>query len=241
MNPKKLVLDLYFYVGVLIFAFGKSFDSNFLDFYLYFNIFGLLLVSFYLISDDKNKFNFRGMMFLGLVFYLFGNLIFINDFNLYLFNLSDIFFIIQIVTKQISIIYLRFPVKNFDILKNIILFNLFVLLTSIFTSKLTDNSVLDLFYFIESLFSMLIILYFNFFNNYSYIFENLKNIELFYLAQVFWLIGDIFYSDLNLNNNYTLGDTSDLIYFIGLYFFIKSLSQFNLNLNLNLNIVKRFI
>ena len=239
MYLKRNVLDLYFYFGVIIFTLGKTFNSYFLDFYLYFNIFGLFILILSLLDSRVVKLNFSYLMISGLLLYLLGNLIFISDIELWIIKLSDLFFIFQIIIKQVSfsIIYHNLSINR--LLRSILTFNLFVLLLSVILSKFSSIGVIDLFYFLESLISMIAIVYFNFCFNNIYLNSDFIDVDFLFIGQVLWLVGDLFYSDFNLKNMYILGDISDLVYFAGFYFFVKSINS--LGLRPNFNIVKRFI
>jgi len=235
---KRYLLDLYFYLGVVIFTLGKIFHQIFLDFYIYSNVIGLILLVYYLCLTNKlGKFSRASLILFSFILYLVGNLVFIQDISFQYIKLSDLFFFLQILIKQNSLIEnFKLPItynasNKFHIF---LMLNISIIILCLSLSKLVDNNLIDLFYFVESFVSLLGIFYLRYF---EFKLISKFNLEFFFIGQLFWVIGDLIYSDFRLYNFYILGDYSDLVFFIGFYFFLKSLTT---NLRF-LNVVKNHI
>ncbi len=235
MILKKVHLDLYFYIGLLIFILGKVINPFFLDFYIFINIFGLfLLINLFINNSMRFRFSNIGLLVLGYILYLIGNLIFISDISLDSFYLSDLFFLFQILLKQCFLIKTNFKYNFLEIIKSLVSFNSLILVFSVIALNYFDYSLIDLYYFFESLLVLIILVYINIINR--NFFQNFREIDLdyFFYGQLLWLVGDISYSESNLLNTYMIGDFTDLFFFVGFYFFIKSFRFYNFQFNLNL-------
>lgn len=244
MTVRKHLIDIYFYLGLLFFCLGKVIDTSFLDFYIYFNLVGLIIASYFLLSS---LIYFRNIVFfifyLGLIFFTIGNFVYISDKDLGGIFLSDLFFVFQILLKQFLIMKLLNIDNMLNGLKVIFLLDLLVLSISLYFSNYLNVYVLDLFYLVESFISLITLFYLSFFyqsslQEISY-YEKGFEIEYLLLGQFFFLIGDLFYSDLNFSNLYVLGDYSDLFFFIGFSLFLKSINTFSTSNAYNL--VKSYI
>jgi len=233
----RYLIEIYLYLGLGLFILGKIFSSIFLDIYVLINILGVILILYQFLSF---KISFRltslGFALLGFIFYLLGNIIYIFDINLGYLNMSDIFFIFQILLKQYFVVKSYYPVGILESIKTIISINLLTVIVSILLGDYVGVYFLDLFYFLESLISMILLMFLNFYIIQASVNFSEFDLDLFILGQLFWLLGDILYSDFHLLNFDSFLDPSDIFFFIGFYFFIKSFNR--LNFLYNLNIVK---
>ncbi len=215
------------------------FDGFFLNFYIYFNIIGLLVILYkFLIENRHLKIGSLGILLIGFIFYLFGNLIFISDIRFNHFNLSDLFFIIQVFSKQYFMFNSTAHLFNKDYFLNLLKFNFLVLIISLLLLKFFNYNFIDILYFTESLGSMIFLLYVNFVNTNLFNLFGKLDLDYFFIGQICWLVGDIVYSEVISANTYLIGDYSDFFFFVGFYFFLKSF--YYINPQFNFNIVKTY-
>jgi len=234
---RNYLLDLYFFLGLVLFTLSRVYDSFFVQIYFFVNFIGLILIVFHLVNlNFKMRISSIGLVLIGLIFYSFGNLLFLSDIDLGFLNLSDIFFLAQVFLKQLFIIRSQnfFPEER--VLKLVTLLNIFVLIISLIFYKLSYGYFIDLFYFTESLVSMVFLVLLNFTQSKFFLDFAQVDLDYFFFGQVFWLTGDIVFSNIRLVSYTPFGDLSDIFFFIGFYFFTKSI--IDLHKSYNFNIVK---
>lgn len=235
-------INLYFALGVGLFSISKIIPNfTFLYFYLFYNLFGILFLIYMLIRcREDGKINSTSLLLIGFLFFLGGNITFLE--TLSLIDVTNILFIIQILIKQAFIFSIYYQdniyIKRETVLSVLILNCLIFIFCTTLNFNLNTN-FFDLFYVIESFISLTLIANLQL----NSIFNPDVVMEWFLLGQLIWLLGDLIYSDLNLINLYVVGDYADFIYFVGFYFFIKS---FNLKFNLkfkpsSLDVAKTYI
>jgi hypothetical protein len=214
-------INLYFALGVGLFSISKIIPNfTFLYFYLFYNLFGIFFLIFILCkSREFGIFNSINFLIVGFLFFLAGNITFLE--NLSLIDITNYLFIIQILIKQAFIFSNYFKDALYCRRETILSVLILNCLIYIFCSTVNLNfktNFFDLFYFVESLTSLALIanLHLNHNVNPDVV------MEWFLLGQLIWLLADLIYSDLNIINLYVVGDYADFIYFVGFYFFIKS-------------------
>lgn len=130
-----------------------------------------------------------------------------------LYFISTFLFVVQIIFKQIYIS------RNFQ---TVILINILVVVLSMFLSKIFVFDLIDTYFFVESLLSLLLL-----------VFSELVNVELtldyLVIGTLFWMLGDIVFLDSNILNIHFSGDRADFFYFIGLVIYFYSFNNLGHN------------
>lgn len=232
---KNYLLDIYLLLGLVLFTLGKIFDPLFTSFYIFINLLGLIILILQFVNLNlKLRVSSVGLVIISLSFYLIGNIIFIKDLDLGFLNLSDFFFIVQIVIKQYFLLKSQNILDLEQIKKYITTINLIVIFISFILSNLSFGHLLDLYYLTESFVSMVILIIFNLYLTKVFINFSLIDLDFFFIGQLFWLVGDIIYSNERLLSYNIFKDSSDIIFFIGFYFFVKSFSSYKYLFNYNI-------
>jgi len=238
MLKNYIYLNILFIFGLVVYLFSLNFHLELYDtFYLFFSIFGIVVPLLFIFSEykyrDLTERKFYQLLFLGftsfglanLGWYLF-DLLEINSMTNYL----NIFFIFQVITKQIffKYIYSKESVEYKNILwEKIISINIGILLVSIFATQFISlNSIyFDIYFILESILSVVFIIKCRNYEFFSHI-----DLKYFLTGTTLWLLGDLLFVGEVLFNSYFIGSYSDFIYFVGFYLMLASVVFKNFNL-----------
>lgn len=221
----------YFVIGVLLFVLSKIYGPLIFDlFYLYFVVFGFI-GSWYAFSKVGET---KKILVWGLVFFGIGNLIFgVNMywFNQYIDQIPNALFGLQVLTKQIYVFREVLGIRKYY-KRSLIFLNLGLVLISLYLkSNFTEYNFIDLYFLIESLVSMSILLVVNLVAVWDLRAEIIPGSSFLGLFQLSFLLGDMSFLE---NRIYFLGNSTDFWYFLGIVMLTYFISGLKNSLNLKI-------
>ena len=224
-------INLIFLSILSVYFFAQNFDSGlFNSFYLLFSLFCITCSLVLLFSDlgyreSKEREAYR-LLFIGLLSFGFGNLLwFLND-TYFQGNISvnfiNVFFLFQLLTKYSFFKFLRKDSGDSDIPTKLIhfsfLFVLLILFSEAYSISSFLTSIFNIFFIAESLITV-------YYVGLKLLNDDIKLIDFRYFiaGTIVWLLADVSYLiDIDLNK-YSMGNIVDFMYFLGFYLIISSI------------------
>jgi len=213
----------------LLFVLSKLFEPLIYDlFYIHFVLFGLWGSIFALSRVGESK----KILVWGIALFGIGNLIFglnILWFNEFLDQIPNALFGLQVLGKQIYIFREILGVRKFY-RRSMILLNLTLVVLALgLKSVYGEYNFIDLYFMIESLVSLLILIAVNTAVVWDLRAEIIPGSSFLGLFQLSFLLGDMSFLE---NRIYFLGNSTDFLYFLGTVMLLYFISGYKNSLNL---------